>query len=565
MSSPVPRFINYPSPKESITDRKRSDAPPGNPVLSGILLAILSRILAASTFIQRLLWRLNGFHKLKDLPEVEGYAARWDPTVIPIEKEPGELLQLNEIPKPRRRKNEKSYYTTADYHERYLSGELTPIEVVEALLPLITRVKGQKPSKYSVAYLDVQPDLVRATARASTERYKAGKPLSPLDGVPVAVKDEVNLKGHSRSLGSRLDFADKLDRTDWCVRKWEEAGAVILGKTNMHELGLDTTNNNAVWGTPINPHNEGYYTGGSSGGSGCTAAQGIAPVVLGVDGGGSIRIPSAFCGLYGLKPTQSRVSTWPAEHVSSVAVCGPMCPNIDDLALAYRVMAQPCPDDPVNGLFPPTLTTKVINAEAVGRKYIGIDRDWVASSDPDVLEMFNAAVTHHISQGYEVVDIHIPLQEENQKAFSLTILAESMAAVKPDQLKLLQHPQQILLNVSGTHGTAQDLIACARLRDRAMRHLSWLFEKYPGMLILSPTMPMAGWKIRKPSDVTDGYGAADPDMALKSMEYTCFWNWCGTPAITCPMGYSSASLPAGIMVCLVTPLDFPFANVLYRL
>lgn len=549
MLSSTIKYINYPPPKESQTPRKREE-PSGNPVLSGLLLAILSKLLSASTFIQKFLWRLNKFDQIKRLPELDGYGARYDPTVIRVEDGIDEPLPLIELPKPRNRKNTQSYYTVADYHDAYLSNALTPLDVAEYLLPLITRTgKRDNVSKYAVAYIGVQPELVRAAARASTERYKAGKPLSALDGVPLAVKDEVNLKGYSKSLGSSLDFTDKHDETDWCVRQWEEAGAVIIGKTNMQELGLDTTNNNPTWGTPLNPHNENYYTGGSSGGSACTAAQGICPIVLGVDGGGSIRIPAAFCGLYGLKVGQSRCSVFPAEHgANTVAVCGPLSPNIDDLALAYRIMAQPCPQDPVNKMFHHTTTRQALHVDDTGKRYLGIDREWVALSDPEVLDMFNAAVRYYAEvQGYEVVDIKIPLNGVNEMAFTLTILAETMTAIQPEMVKQLQYPNQILLNVSGFHATAQDLLACNRLRDRAMRHMAWLWEKYPGMLMLTPTTPCAGWKIRKPSDVTDGYGASDPDTSLRSMEYSCFANWVGTPAISCPMGYAKSNIPVGIM------------------
>jgi len=456
---------------------------------------------------------LNKFDKVKDLPELEGYAPRYDPTVIPVTQGDDEPLPLTELPRPRQRKNEASYYTTADYHEAYTSGALTPSDVVEFLLPLITR-RGKSVGKYAVAYLDVQPELVRAAARASTERYRAGKPLSMLDGVPIAVKDEVNLKGHKKSLGSKLDFKDEQDATDWCVWKWEEAGGIIIGKTNMHELGLDTTNNNPIWGTPLNPHNENYYTGGSSGGSGCTAAQGICPIVLGVDGGGSIRIPSSWCGLYGLKTSHNRVSIYPGDvGANSVAVCGPMSPNIDDLALAYRIMAQPCPEDPINAMFPQTtsrqaLTNHTPTLHENEKRYIGIPHDWVALSDPEIQTTFRAAINHYTTVlNYTPIPITIPLQSENEKAFSLTILAEAMTILTPSKINSLIHPNQILLDVSGTHATAQDLIASNRLRERAMRHMAWLWRQYPGMLVLTPTTPIAGWKIGKKSDVTDGFGA----------------------------------------------------------
>lgn len=207
------------------------------------------------------------------------------------------------------------FHSAIDYHEAYKAGKLTPLAVVEALLPLVRRdVKNA--TKHSVAFLSTKADIVRKAAEESTQRYKAGEPLSPLDGVPMAVKDEVDLTGYPKCLASKLDFTNKNDVTSYCVQKWLDAGAICLGKTTMHELGMDTTNNNPVFGTPRNPNNEHYYCGGSSGGSAYSVAAGIFPFTMGNDGGGSIRIPSAYCGLYGLKPSHGRVSVRPGSNLA---------------------------------------------------------------------------------------------------------------------------------------------------------------------------------------------------------------------------------------------------------
>jgi Asp-tRNA(Asn)/Glu-tRNA(Gln) amidotransferase A subunit family amidase len=122
---------------------------------------------------------------------------------------------------------------------------------------------------------------VQKAAEASTARYGAGKPLGVLDGVPIAVKDEVDVEGYKKCYGSKKDFTTKFDQTSWCVAKWEEQGAVLVGKTNMHEIGMDTTNLNTTYGTPLNPYNDHYYTGGSSGGSGYAVGAGLVPFALG--------------------------------------------------------------------------------------------------------------------------------------------------------------------------------------------------------------------------------------------------------------------------------------------
>ena len=228
----------------------------------------------------------------------------------------------------------------------------------------------------------IKPSLVLAAAEASTARWKAGKPLSALDGVPVAIKDEVDLEGYRKTLASNVDFTPDPNVTSWCVAQWEAAGAIIVGKTNMHELGMATTNNNANGNSPSNPHNPHYYPGGSSGGSAYAVAAGLVPIALGVDAGGSIRIPSAYCGLYGLKPTHGRVSRLPTPSVcASMSVAGPMTANIADLELAYRVMATPNLSDLHSSQFPiPTVPSSPSKP-----RVLGIYKPYFDAADSSVL------------------------------------------------------------------------------------------------------------------------------------------------------------------------------------
>ena len=191
------------------------------------------------SFIQSYFWRNAGFDIIHDIPHLKQYAARYDPTVVPVlENKPDISPSPAELTIPTQRRNGSSgYYTSADYHALYKSGELTPLAVADTLMHLIRR-DAKPPGKHSIAFLDSQVERVRAAAEASTKRYKDGKPLGPLDGVPVAVKDEVHIEGYRRTVGSKLDFTGDFTGTSWCVKKWEEAGAIIVGKTTMHELGL---------------------------------------------------------------------------------------------------------------------------------------------------------------------------------------------------------------------------------------------------------------------------------------------------------------------------------------
>ncbi len=176
---------------------------------------------------------------MKEIKELDGYEPRYDPTVIPIlDSSNSEAVSVHSIQAPGPRLNSHHHYTSADYISAYKSGKLTPSDVAEVLIPLISK---DPEGEHSVAFLECEAELVREAAKASTQRYQQEKPLGPLDGVPLAVKDEVDLKGYKRTLGSTMDFTNKDDETAWCVKQWEEAGAIVIGKTNMHEIGLGTS------------------------------------------------------------------------------------------------------------------------------------------------------------------------------------------------------------------------------------------------------------------------------------------------------------------------------------
>lgn len=191
--------------------------------------------------MQYLLWSNAGFGTLRNCKEIEDADTRFDPTVISIQQ-PGDdapdsytnIMSLRRAPpkngKPR-------FYTIEDFHNAYKSGTLTPSDVAEALLPLIRRDIAQR-SPHSTSFTESRIELVRQAAEASTKRWKTGKPLGILDGVPFAVKDDLDVKGYKRHIGTSHDYTGGKDvETSWCVRKVEEEGAILIGKLNMHELG----------------------------------------------------------------------------------------------------------------------------------------------------------------------------------------------------------------------------------------------------------------------------------------------------------------------------------------
>lgn len=283
-------------------------------------------------FLRERVWHNAGFGSLRGIARhIEDYEPWFEPTVVPLPSlGMADTAELPLSPAAARRAEYPAakYYSVEDYHKLYLSGELTPTDVAKTLLPLIRR-DTSPPGAHSLAWFDTKVDLVLKAAEASTMRYKQKCHLGVLDGVPTAVKDEYDVAGYATCLGSRNDYTGSLLEEDtittWCVRKLEDAGAINLGKLSMHEFGLDVPGNNPVYGTPRNPHNSGYYTGGSSSGTGYAVSAGLIPIGLGSDGGGSIRIPASMCGVFGLKPTNGRISFRPGQnHCVTCAVLGPV-------------------------------------------------------------------------------------------------------------------------------------------------------------------------------------------------------------------------------------------------
>ncbi len=189
----------------------------------------------------------------------------------------------------------------------------------------------------------------------------------------------------------------------------------------MHELGMDTTNCNPNFGTPRNPHNREYYCGGSSGGSAYAVAAGLVPFAMGNDGGGSVRIPASYCGVYGLKTSHGRVSIRPTANLAkSNGVAGPIAANMIDLELAYRIMAHPDPLDDSSALFSPPTPVSLPSHGDNKKKALGIFRPWFSRADTPVQALCNAALDHLTSvANYSIIDIEIPMVHEGQLAHAM--------------------------------------------------------------------------------------------------------------------------------------------------
>ncbi|KAL7269107.1 hypothetical protein RUND412_008239 [Rhizina undulata] len=536
----IAKGFHWPPPIEASTI-PYSNPPPKNPVVSGLPLKVLSTLVANVGPLQQMLWDNAGFGELDALEKsgaLSDFHPRLDPTVIPFTAPP--IPEVSSTGEAQKKDGDECFHSAKDITDAYLQGRTTPVAHITRVLEALQ----QDPHDLCVVALNTGPATL--AAEESERRYKENSPLpGGLDGVPIIVKDEVDVEGLPTMYGTNK--GNVATETSWCVKKLIEAGAIVVAKSNMHELGLDTTNNNPNWGTPRNPYNKNCYTGGSSGGSAYAVGAGLVPIAVGADGGGSIRLPANYCGVFGLKPTHNRVSTRPTASIApSVGVVGPIAATIDDLELSYRIMATPDPQHSSAAHFPPPGTSP--KTVLTPKKILGIYKDWYNDCDAEVLTVVNATLEGFKSSGYEVVEITIPHLTLGRSAHALTILSEIASSAPLTHAPSLTPPTQILVSIA-SRTPLSTFLAAQKLRSLLMSHLSSLFAAHSENLILfSPVTPTTAPKIGSERDVErGGYGVSNANASLASMRFVWLANFLGLPSISVPAGMTEEGMPVGVM------------------
>ena len=435
-----------------------------------------------------------------------------------------------------------------DYHRAYLHLNITPTHVAEAVLTYIEESEAlDPPMRFFIAHDAV---AVRAAAAASTARYAAGLPLSPLDGVPFGVKDEADVEGYVTTAGtSFLATHRQTQGTLPAVQSLLEAGAILVGKLNMHEIGLGTTGLNPIHGTPRNPHNVQHHTGGSSSGSAAAVAAGLVPFAIGFDGGGSIRIPAALCGVCGLKPTTGRVSSTPGPPIChSVGTAGPIAASVRDCALLYALMA-----DRGNDTIPLTLPDKHVHDEVLlplAGLTAGVHYKWFEDADPGVVTVCKHALeVLRSALGMVIKPIRIAGIEDVATAHSCTISSEmrsSMAQYCKNKTLRRQLTAETRISLAVAEGfSGGAYVNAQKIRRRADREMRAVFTHVD--VIVTPATPCTAPRILDATALSGG--ASDLGMTTKLMKFCQLANMLGLPAVVLPVGScEDTNMPVGLQI-----------------
>jgi aspartyl-tRNA(Asn)/glutamyl-tRNA(Gln) amidotransferase subunit A len=426
--------------------------------------------------------------------------------------------------------------------------EVSPIEATEAVLDRVDKFDGQLNS-----FITVLDGEALTQARAATQEIQQGRYRGPLHGIPIAVKDLYYTKGVRTTVGSKIlsDFIPNYDAT--VIARLRQAGAIIIGKLNMHEFARGATNNSSLIGACCNPWDTLRVTGGSSGGSGAALAAGLCFASLGSDTGGSIRIPAAFCGIVGLKPTYGRVSrhgvfplSWSLDHA------GPMTRTVIDAALMLQAIAGHDSQDPTTRTAVVPDYVAALTGDIRGVR-LGIPKEFFFEQlDAEVGNAVRAAIQSLERDGARVEEVSLPLSKFAAAAGRIISLTESAEIHEKFLRTRLNDYSPDVRNgfLAGQLILGKHYMKAQRVRGLIRQEMQAVLKRVDALV--TPTVPVPAPRLGE-TMLTIGDETIDTMSVLSRLTRQA--NLAGFPAISVPCGFTEGSLPIGLQL-----IGRPFAE-----
>lgn len=419
--------------------------------------------------------------------------------------------------------------------------QISPVEVTEAYLQRIDRL-----NPLLNAYITVMPDQALAAARAAEAEIARGVYRGPLHGVPIGIKDLFDVAGVPNTMGSKI-LRNNLPATDaTLVRKLKDAGAIVLGKQNLHEFAFGITSENPHYGPVRNPWNVDRVPGGSSGGTAAAVAAGLCGAGIGSDTGASIRAPASFCGVVGLKPSYGRVSragamplAWSLDHP------GPIARSVADCALMLQAIAGQDPADPATTADPvPDYSADL--QRGLQNVRIGVPKEYFFDIiEPEVDRLVRDAIRKLEELGAGVEEVSLPHVSHAQVAGNV-IMSTEAASWHADWLR--ERPQDygadVLARIRGGQLVrAVEYLASQQMRTLIQQDFATAFERVD--VVVGPSVPLVAPPIGCTQDPGGPLNVPPRSIANRA---TVPCNLTGMPAISVPCGFSSEGLPVGLQI-----------------
>ncbi|MEO8627729.1 MAG: amidase, partial [Betaproteobacteria bacterium] len=430
--------------------------------------------------------------------------------------------------------------TLAEASQRVRAGEISPVELVDACLDRIAAVNDKL-----AAYISVYAEQARAVAKASEMMIRAGHWLGPLHGIPIGLKDNVAVRGLATTAGSKIlrDWIPDEDAT--VTARLRQAGAIFVGKTNMHEFAWGGTSANPHYGSVRNPWDTERFPAGSSGGSGAAVAARTCYGAIGTDTGGSIRLPSAINGIVGIRPTYGRVSNAGIIPLAwSMDTAGPMTRTVEDCAIMFNAIAGPDPKDASSSSAPVVDYTADLGLGVGGLRIGVVPGYFFHHLQKPVHDAVQTALETFEDLGATIVYVNIENIHGNISA-QLTI--ESAEPSTYHQRWLRERPDDYGADVRTLLEIGEMLFATHYLQAQRYRSLlrREFLEAFKSVdVFICPTLPFTATRVGDMKVVIEN--GVEEDMLSAIMQFTGVPSLTGLPSLAVPCGFDGDGLPVGM-------------------